>query len=124
MVILTEKERDKLITTDESERDHVVALARVRVDTSHWFGTPSSVHAGPVCTLIAVSPAGTAVAAESHWVGKDGVSVDRTAGQYGCAVFHIVIGTASLDKEAWAESIPHVAVLLTIHKHMRTQNFI
>lgn len=103
---------NKMITTEESERDHVVALARVWVDASYWFGTPRSVHAGPVRALVAVSPAGTAVAAESHGVGEDGVGVNGTAGQYGCAVFHLVIGAASLDEEAWADYIPHVAVLL------------
>lgn len=89
-------------TAQESERDDVVALARVRVDTSDWFGTLSSVHAGPVGALIAVSPAGTTVAAESHRVGEDGVGIDRTAGQNGCAVLHLVIGAASLDEEARA----------------------
>lgn len=109
-------------TTKESERDHIVALARVWVETSDWFGAPSAVHAGPVCTLVAVSPAGATVAAESHRVGEDRIGLNGTAGQYGCAVFHLVIGTASLDKEAWPKYIPHVAVLLTIHKHMNEPN--
>lgn len=63
--------------------------------------------------LVTVSPAGTTVAAESHGVGDDGVGVDRTAGQYGCAVLHLVIGTTSLDEEAWAQDVPHVTVLVT-----------
>ncbi len=72
-------------------------MAGVRVETSDGFGALGSVTAGPVCALIAVSPAGTAVAAESHRVGEDRVRVDGTAGQYGCAVLHLVIGAASLD---------------------------
>lgn len=99
----------------ESERDHVVAVAGIWVETFDWFGAPGSVHAGPVCTLIAVSPACTTVAAECHRVGEHRVGVDGTAGQYGCVVFHLVVSAASLDKEAWAKYIPHVAVLLTIH---------
>lgn len=83
--------------TKQSERDHVIALARVRIDTSNWFGTLSSVHAGSVCALIAVSPAGTTVAAESHRVGVDRVGVEGTARQYGCTVLNLVIGAASLD---------------------------
>lgn len=109
----------KALTTGRSERDHVVALVGIRVETSDWFGTPSSVRAGPVCAFIAVSPAGPTVAAEGHGVGEDRVGVDGTAGQHGCAVFHFVISTASLDKEAGAEYVPHVAVLLTTpHKHI------
>lgn len=54
----------------------------------------------------------------AHRVGEDRVGIDGTAGQYDCTVFHLVVGTASLDKKAWAEYLPHVAVLLTIHKHM------
>lgn len=97
-----------------SERDLIVALAWIWVETSDWFGTPISIPAGPVCTLVAVGPAGTAVAAESHGVGEDRIGVSGTAGQYGCAVFHLVISAASLDKKAQAEYLRHVAVLLTI----------
>lgn len=68
-------------------------------------------------TLVAVSPAGATVAAESHRVGEGRIGVDGAAGQYSCAVFHLVVGTASLDQEAWSKYVPHVAVLLTTHKH-------
>lgn len=111
-VVLTVK-IDKLIP-GESERDHVVSLARVRVETSHWFGTASSVRAGPLYALIAVRPAGPTVAAEGHGVGEDGVGVHGAAGQYGRTVFHLVIGTASLDQEACAEWVLQVTVLLNI----------
>lgn len=75
-----------------------------------------------MCTLVAFSPAGTAVAAESHWVSEGRIGLDGTAGQYGCAVFHLVIGTASLDKEAWSEYVLHVAVLFTTcRKHQSTE---
>ena len=83
------------------------------MEACDWFGTSGSVPAGPVRALIAVSPAGTTVAAESHGVGEDRVGVEGAAGQDGCAVFHLVVGTASLDKEARAEYVPHVAVLFT-----------
>lgn len=105
--------------TKESEGDHVAALAGVRVQMSDWFGTPGSVHAGPVGTLVAVSPAGTTVAAEGHRIGEGRIGVDGAAGQYGRAVFHFVVRAASLDKEAGPKNIPHVAVLLTTHKHMK-----
>lgn len=94
-------------------------MARVRVDTSNWFGTFSSVHTGSVGTFVTVGPAGTTVAAESHRVGEGGVGIDRTAGQYGCAVLHLVIGTTSLDEEAWAQYIPHITVL---HEHRSTRS--
>lgn len=86
--------------TEESEGDHVAAVARVRVQMSDGFGTPGSVHAGPVGTLVAVSPAGTTVAAEGHRIGEGRIGVDGAAGQYGCTIFHFVVGAASLDKEA------------------------
>lgn len=107
-----------MTATEASEWNHVAALLRVRVQTSDWFGAAGAAHAGPVCALIAVGPAGTTVAAESHGVGEDRVGVDGAAGQHGRAVFHLVVGTTSLDEEAWAEYIPQVAVLLTAHKHM------
>lgn len=87
------------------------------VGMSDWFGTPNTIYAGPMCTFIAVSPAGTTVAAESHRVGESGISIDGTAGQYSCAVFYLVIGTTSLDKEAWPNYVPYVAVLFTTNKH-------
>lgn len=68
-------------------------------------------------TLVAVSPAGTTVAAESHRVGEDRIGVSGTAGQYDRTVFHLVIGAASLDEEAWPEYIWHVAVLLTTRRN-------
>lgn len=104
-------------TSGRSERDHIVTLVRVRVEASDWFGTPGSVHAGPVCTLITVGPAGTTVAAEGNRVGEHRVGVSGTAGQHGRAVFHLVVGAASLDEEAWTEQVPHVAVLLTAQRH-------
>lgn len=104
-------------TTNRSEGDQIVALAWIWVETSDWFGTPISVHAGPVRTLVAISPAGATVAAESHRVGEDRIGMSGTAGQYGRAVFHLVIGAASLDKEAWPKYIRHVAVLLTIRRN-------
>lgn len=104
------------MTTNKSERDHIVALAGEWVEMSDWFGTLSSGHAGPVCTLIAISPAGTAVAAESNRVSEGRIGVNGTAGQYGCAVFHPVICTASLGKETGPKYIPHVAVLFIIHQ--------
>lgn len=119
LVVWTRKDNLKKPRQQEkSERDHVVALARIWVESFDWFGTPSSIHTGPVCALITISPAGTTVTAESHRVGEDRVGVDGTAREYGCPVFHLVIGAASLDKEASADYIPHVAVLLIIHKHM------
>lgn len=111
-------------TSGESERDHVVSLVRVRVEALDWFGTPGSVHAGPVCTLIAVGPAGTTVAAEGNRVGEHRVGVSRTAGQHGRAVFHLVVGAASLDEEAWTEQVPHVAVLLTTQRHTKEHSFV
>lgn len=111
-------------TSGESERDHVVSLVRVRVEALDWFGTPGSVHAGPVCTLIAVGPAGTTVAAEGNRVGEHRVGVSRTAGQHGRAVFHLVVGAASLDEEAWTEQVPHVAVLLNTQRHTKEHSFV
>lgn len=87
------------MTTDKSERDHIVALAGDWVEMSDWLGTPSSGHAGPVRTLIVFRLAGNAVAAESNRVSEGRIGVNGTAGQYGCAVFHPVICTASLGKE-------------------------
>lgn len=110
--------RLRMMMTCESEGDHVAALARVGVQMSDWFGTPGSVHAGPVGTLVAVGPAGTTVAAEGHRIGEGRIGVDRAAGQYGCAVFHFVVGAASLDKEAGPKYTPHVAVLLTTNRQM------
>lgn len=82
----------------ESVGDHVVAPVRVRrVEVLDWFGTAGSVHAGPVCTLVTVSPAGAAVAAEGYRVGEHGVGHSRAARKDGCAVLHLVIGAASLD---------------------------
>lgn len=68
-------------------------------------------------TLVAVSLAGATVAAESHWVCEGRIGLNGAAGQYSRAVFHLVIGTASLDKEAWPKYVPHVAVLFTTNKH-------
>lgn len=101
----------------ELEGDHVVALDWEWVQISERFGAPGSIHAGPVRTLVAVSPAGATVAAESYWVCEDRIGVDGAAGQYSSAVFHLVVGTASLDQEAWSKYVPHVAVLFTTHKH-------
>lgn len=70
-----------------------------------------------MCTLVAVSLAGATVAAESHWVCEGRIGLNGAAGQYSCAVFHLVIGTTSLDKEAWPKYVPHVAVLFTTNKH-------
>lgn len=97
--------------------DHVVALAWVRVDASDWFGTLRSICAGPVRALVAVGPAGTTVAAQSHGVAKDRVGVDGAARQDGGAVFDLIVGAAPLDKEAPAKNVPHVAVLVDTHKH-------
>lgn len=96
-LFFTKQGKLRITTSNKSERDHVAALLRIWIKTSDWFGTSSSVGAGPVSTLITVGPAGTAVAAESHGVGEDRVGVHWTARQYGRAVFHLVIGTASLD---------------------------
>lgn len=52
--------------------------------------------------------------AESHGVGKDRTGVKGTPGQNGCAVLDLIVGAASLDEEAWAENISHVAVLQDI----------
>lgn len=87
------------------------------MQVSERFGAPGSIRAGPVRTLTAVGPAGAAAAAESHGVGEGGVGVDVAAGQQNCAVFHLVVGAASLDHEAWSKYVPHVAVLFTTHKH-------
>lgn len=84
----------------KSGGDHVVTPVRVRVEASDWFGTAGSVHAGPVCTLVTVSPAGAAVAAEGYRVGEHGVGCSRAAGKDGRAVLHLVIGAASLDNVA------------------------
>lgn len=83
---------------------------------SDRFGTPNTIYAGPMCTFIAVGPAGITVAAESHRVGESRISINGTAGQYSCAVFYLVIGTTSLDKEAWPDYVPYVAVLFTTNK--------
>lgn len=100
----------------ELEGDHVVALAWKWVQISERFGAPGSIHAGPMHTLVAVSPAGATVTAESHWVCEGRIGIDGAAGQYSCAVLHLVVGTASLDQEAWSKYVPHVAVLFTTHK--------
>lgn len=84
---------------------------------SHWFGAANAVYTGPVCTLVAVSPAGATVAAEGHRVGKHGVGRGRAAGKDGGAVLHFVVGAASLDNVARTKKVPHVAVLLSTQKH-------
>lgn len=89
--------------TKESGGDHVVAQVGVRVEASDRFAAPRTVDAGPVRTLVTVSPAGAAVAAEGYGVGEDGVGRSRAAGKDGRAVLHLVVGAASLDEEAWAK---------------------
>lgn len=88
----------------------------MRVEASHWFSTAHSVHAGPVCTLVTVSPAGAAVAAEGYRVGKHRVGSGRAAGKDDSAVLHFVIGAASLDDVPRTKKILHVAVLLSTQK--------
>lgn len=86
-------------------------MTRIRIKSSDWFSTPSVIAVGSACALVPVSPAGTTVAAESYWEVIYRVGVDRTARQNDCPILHPVIGTASLDNEAWAENTPHVAIL-------------
>lgn len=83
-----------------SETVQVASLLKVWGDTSDWFGTLSSVPVGSVGALIAVSPAGTAVAAEGHRIGEDRVGIKGTTREYGCAVLHFIISTTFLDKVA------------------------
>lgn len=64
------------------------------------------------------------MAAEGNRVGEHRVGVSRAAGQHGCAVFHLVVGAASLDEEAWTEQVPHVAVLLTAQRHTKEHSFV
>lgn len=70
------------------------------MEASDWFGAAGSVHAGPVCTLVTVGPAGAAVAAEGCGVGEHGVGRSGAAGKDGRAVLHLVVGAASLDNVA------------------------
>lgn len=85
-----------------SEREDVVARARVGVKPPHRFGARRSGRATSVRTLVTLSLAGATVAAESHRVGEDGAGVEGTARQDGRAVLHLLVGAASLDEEAGA----------------------
>lgn len=107
-----------MIAALESERGHEVALCRIRVQTSDWFGAPPSGPAGSVCTFVSVSPAGATLAAESHGVGEDRVGLHGTAGQNSCAVFQFVIGAPSLFQVGWSEFILDDAVLIIKHRQM------
>lgn len=90
----------RMITIKTSERDDVVALAGIWINSPDWFGTHSSAHATPLCALIAFCFTCTTVAAKSHGVGEDRAGVDGAARQDGCTVLHLVVGAPSLDEEA------------------------
>lgn len=105
-----------------SKGAHVVT--KVWIHVSDRFGARRATYVRPVGTIVGVSLAGPAVAAEGYRVGEGGTGRSGTSGQVGRTVLHPVVAAACLDQEARAKCVPDVAVLLTVHKQhsVRAQN--